>query len=165
LRRAGDRSLELAFLLLRAWACLGQGEIADEKKMIDEKSGLLAGKCVPHLGHDAGHVGRLAWKERRADDVERLAKEAPGGWRLNLVRYPVFWVCLWPQIGARLAGGRHAESLEVKRDLFDAAQMCQPVALEALVTAAISARNVHRHSLAANRLGEALDLTGELNFV
>ena len=163
-RRAGDGSLELAGLAFLAWAHLRGGDVAGVKHVLDESAGLLSG-TFPTSGMVRAMAVWVAWKEGRVDEVEPLAEDALSRWRRCIVRYPFCWICLWPLIAARLAGGRDEDAMAAARDLVSPPQMRLPARLEAMVISAVAAWGASQHSVAVSRLKTALTLAEKLNFI
>ena len=106
----------------------------------------------------------VAWQEERFGEAERLAEGALERWKTNVVHDPLYWICLWPLIAVRLAGGHSKEAVAAARDLLGPDQMRLPAELEAKVEAAISAWDTGQAEVAAEQLALALKLAEELDF-
>jgi tetratricopeptide (TPR) repeat protein len=105
----------------------------------------------------------LAWREGRIADVEPRAEEALESWT-TAVWHPFHWICLWPLIAVHLGRSRTAEAIDFSRQLLVAPQQRLPDALESAVQTAIAGWDSGEAQLAAQRLGDALELAQRLRY-
>jgi DNA-binding SARP family transcriptional activator/tetratricopeptide (TPR) repeat protein len=106
----------------------------------------------------------VAWRDERLEDVVRLAGEALALWRTTVVSYSWYWLCLWPLIAVRLAGGQVGEAVEAARRLLLAPQQRLPDDLESAVQLALEAWENGDARLSGERLREAVALAERLHY-
>ena len=104
-----------------------------------------------------------AWEQGRSADVERLANEALEYWDRSVMHYPLYSLCLWPLVAARLASGRVVDALEAGRQLLTPSQHRLPEELEALVQLASDSWEQGKLRLARQNLTEAVGLAQRLH--
>jgi hypothetical protein len=109
-------------------------------------------------------VSWVAWKEGRFAEAELMGREALGYWRTGVVRYPFYWVALWPLMAVRLADGRCEEAVAAARELVSPDQMHLPIELETTLESAITAWDSRRPKVAGEWLSQALQLADQLDF-
>ncbi len=80
----------------------------------------------------------------------------------TVVRYPFYWICLWPLIAVRTADGRLDLAVVTARDLVLPPQMRLPDELEVSVESAPSARESADRPATAERLEQALAVAEKL---
>jgi hypothetical protein len=85
-------------------------------------------------------------------------------WGTTVVSYSWYWICLWPLISVRLAGGHVPEAVEAAHQLLAPPQQRFPDELETLLQAAIEAWDGGQPRVAAARLGEAVELAQRLAY-
>lgn len=106
----------------------------------------------------------VAWQGECFEDVVTLAGEALELWRTTVVSYPWYWVCLWPLVAVRLAGGQVGEAVEAARMMLVPPQQRLPDELESAVQTALDARENGEARLAEVRLREAVALAERLRY-
>ena len=107
----------------------------------------------------------LAWHDREADEVIRLAAHIAGLQAgASGSAYPHRWVYLFPLIAARLSTGEVGEAVAASRDLLHASQQLLSDDLGALVQAAGTAWDEDQPEQSAGHLSRALALAHDLRY-
>ncbi|MGA3218731.1 MAG: hypothetical protein ABSE77_06595 [Acidimicrobiales bacterium] len=106
----------------------------------------------------------VAWQDGHYEEVVDLATRALEVWGTTVVSYSWYWICLWPLISVRLAGGHVPEAVEAAHQLLAPPQQRFPDELETLLQAAIEAWDGGQPRVAAARLGEAVELAQRLAY-
>jgi class 3 adenylate cyclase len=106
----------------------------------------------------------LAWRDRRYEDVARLATEALELWGTTVVRYSWFWLCLWPLIAVRLSTGEIDEAVAASRQLLVPPQQRLPEELESMLVSVGEAWDGGDRHGAAAKLAAAVDLAWDLRY-
>jgi class 3 adenylate cyclase/DNA-binding SARP family transcriptional activator/tetratricopeptide (TPR) repeat protein len=164
-RRVGDRITELRCLTYLACARLRQHDLAGVKDMASQNEALAGVLAFPeYVGMAKAMLSWVAWKEGRFAEAELMGREALGHWRTGVVRYPFYWVALWPLMAVRLAYGRCEEAVAAARELVSPDQMRLPIELQTTLESAMTAWDSHRPQVAAERLTQALRLAEQLDF-
>ena len=163
-KRIGDADMQVLCLCYLKLTALRRHDLEAVASLAPQAiEGTDAASCE-YAGVAKASLAWLAWKAGRVPEVEALAEEALAFMRTT-VWHPFHWVCLWPLIAVRLAGGQIAEAIDASQQLLVPPQMRLPDELESAVETAGAAWDKGDRQLARAKLIQALELAEQLGYL
>jgi hypothetical protein len=121
--RTGDLVLKARCLCYLSVTALRRHDVDAARSLAPEAFDAATGASYPEYAAAAMAIRAwVAWRDKKPEEVVRLAREALDLWGTTVVSYSWYWLCLWPLIAVRLAGGQVGEAVEAARQLLPAPQ-------------------------------------------
>ena len=163
--REGDLVLQTRCLCYLSVTALRRHDLEAVRSLAPRAMSAAAAASYPeYVAAAKATQAWVAWRDGRFEDVVQWAGEALELWGTTVVSYSWYWLCLWPLIAVRLAGGQLADAVDAAGRLLLAPQQRLPDELESAVQAALEAWGFGDARLCEERLREAVTLAERLRY-